>query len=69
MRTKLGTALDIFILIIGPWIIYARIIDIIDNGPSVYPVISILIVSVAVIFAIYNVYMLFSGNQQKNQRK
>lgn len=69
MRTKLGTALDIFILVIGPWIIFTRIGDIINNGPSVYPVISIVIVTVAVIFAIYNLYMLFSGNQQKNQRK
>lgn len=69
MRTKLGTALDIFILIIGPWIIYARIIDIINNGPSVYPVISILIVTIAVILSIYNVYKVFSRNQQKDQRK
>ena len=69
MRTKLGTALDIFILIIGPWIIYARIIDILNNGASVYPVISIVIVTIAVILSIYNVYKVFSGNQQKDQRK
>ncbi|MFD1030818.1 hypothetical protein [Metaplanococcus flavidus] len=69
MRTKLGTALDIFILVIGPWIIFTRIGDIIDNGPSVYPIISIVIVTVAVIFAIYNLYTLFSGRQQDNHKK
>ena len=69
MRTKLGTALDIFILVIGPWIIYTRIVEVMENGPSVYPIISIVIVTLAVLFAIYNLYILFSGKQQDNQRK
>lgn len=69
MRTKLGLALDIFILVIGPWIIYTRIVDIMDNGIAVYPVISILIVTVAVVLAVYNLYMLFSGKQQDNHKR
>lgn len=69
MRTKLGTALDIFILVIGPWIIYTRIIEITESGPAVYPIISIVIVTLAVIFAIYNLYLLFNGKQQDNSRK
>lgn len=69
MRTKLGTALDIFILVIGPWIVYTRIRDIMDSGPAVYPVISIIIVTLAVLFAIYNLYSLYTGRQQNNPRK
>lgn len=69
MRTKLGTALDIFILIIGPWIIYTRVIEIMENGPAVYPIISIVIVTLAVVFAIYNLYLLFSGRQQSTPKK
>ncbi|WP_033542452.1 hypothetical protein [Planococcus sp. CAU13] len=69
MRTKLGTALDIFILVIGPWIIYTRVLEIMERGPAVYPIISIVIVTLAVIFAIYNLYMLFSGKQQDNAKK
>lgn len=69
MRTKLGTALDIFILVIGPWIIYTRIIEVMENGPAVYPIISIVIVTLAVAFAIFNLYQLFSGKQQNNTRK
>ncbi|RNF40457.1 hypothetical protein [Planococcus salinus] len=68
MRTKLGTALDIFILLIGPWIIYTRILDISANGVSVYPVISIAIVALAVVFSIYNLYQLYADKQRKNQR-
>lgn len=69
MRTKLGTALDIFILVVGPWIIYTRINEIMENGPAVYPIISIVIVTLAVVFAIYNLYMLYSSRQQDNSRK
>lgn len=69
MGTKLGTALDIFILVIGPWIIYTRIIQIMDSGPATYPVISIIIVTLAVIFSIYNLYALYSRKQQDNSRK
>lgn len=69
MRTKLGTALDIFILIIGPWIIYTRVIEIMENGPAVYPIISIVIVTLAVVFAIFNLYQLFSGRQQHTPKK
>ncbi|HSJ37377.1 MAG TPA: hypothetical protein VK945_04110 [Planococcus sp. (in: firmicutes)] len=69
MRSKLGTALDIFILVIGPWIIYTRIVEVMDSGPAVYPIISIVIVTLAVVFAIYNLYVLFSNKQQDNTRK
>lgn len=69
MRTKLGTVLDIFILVIGPWIIYTRINEIMDSGPAFYPIISIVIVTLAVIFALFNLYMLFSGKQQNSPRK
>lgn len=69
MRTKLGTALDIFILVIGPWIVYTRIIEMMQNGISVYPMISVLIVTVAVIFSIYNLYLLVARKQQDNTRK
>ncbi|WP_203332827.1 hypothetical protein [Planococcus beigongshangi] len=69
MRTKLGTALDIFILVIGPWIIYTRIIQIMESGPSAYPIISIIIVTLAVIFSIYNLYALYNNKQQDSMRK
>lgn len=69
MRSKLGTALDIFILLIGPWIIYTRVVDIINNGVSAYPLLSIVIVSLAVIFAIYNLYVYFLVKPQDDQRK
>lgn len=69
MRTKLGTALDIFILVIGPWIVYSRIIEMMQNGVSVYPMISVVIVTVAVIFSIYNLYLLAVRRQQNNMKK
>ena len=69
MRTKLGTALDIFILVIGPWIVYTRILQMTQNGVSVYPMISVLIVTVAVIFSIYNLYLLVARKQQDNTKK
>lgn len=68
MRTKLGTALDIFILLVGPWILYSRILDISENGVSVYPMISIAIVTLAVIFSIYNLYTLYTSKQQSNRK-
>ncbi|PSL41917.1 hypothetical protein B0H99_101163 [Planomicrobium soli] len=61
MRTKFGTALDIFILIIGPWILYTRVVEILNNGVSVYPVISLIIVTLAVVLSAYNLYTLFSS--------
>jgi hypothetical protein len=61
MRTKFGTALDIFILIIGPWILYTRVVEIANNGVSAYPVISLLVVSLAVILSVYNLYSLFAS--------
>ncbi|ALS78558.1 MULTISPECIES: hypothetical protein [Planococcus] len=69
MRTKLGTALDIFILVIGPWIVYSRIIEMMQSGVSVYPMISVVIVTVAVIFSIYNLYLLAVRRQQNNMKK
>ncbi|ANU13238.1 hypothetical protein B481_3419 [Planococcus halocryophilus Or1] len=69
MRTKLGTALDIFILVIGPWIVYTRINEMMQNGVSVYPMISVVIVTIAVIFSIYNLYLLFGRKQQNNMKK
>ena len=69
MRSKLGTALDIFILLIGPWIIYTRVVDILNNGVSVYPLLSVIIVSLAVIFAVYNLYVFFLVKPQDDQRK
>ncbi|TWT01007.1 hypothetical protein [Planomicrobium sp. CPCC 101079] len=66
MRTKFGTALDIFILIIGPWILYTRVVEIFNNGISVYPVISLIVVSLAVALSVYNLYMLYSS-RTKNQ--
>lgn len=69
MRSKLGTALDIFILVVGPWIIYTRIIEVMNDGASVYPVLSIVIVTLAVVFAIYNLYSLYAAKQQDNSKK
>ena len=69
MRTKLGTALDIFILVIGTWIVYTRIMDMMQNGVSVYPVVSVVIVTVAVIFSVYNLYLLVARKQQSNTKK
>ncbi|WP_223632541.1 hypothetical protein [Planococcus sp. 4-30] len=69
MRTKLGTALDIFILVIGPWIVYTRIVEMMQNGVSVYPMVSVVIVTVAVIFSIYNLYLLVVRKQQDNTKK
>ncbi|TWT28369.1 hypothetical protein [Planomicrobium sp. CPCC 101110] len=65
MRTKLGTALDIFILIIGPLILYTRAVEIINNGISVYPVISLIVVGLAVGLSVYNLYTLFSSRNNK----
>lgn len=65
MRTKLGTALDIFILIIGPWIVYTRVVEMMDNGVSVYPMISLVIVTLAVILSIYNLYMLVTSRNSR----
>lgn len=69
MRSKIGTVLDIFILVIGPWILYTRITDIMENGVSVYPVISIIIISLAIVFSIYNLYLVLSARQQGNPKK
>lgn len=69
MRTKLGTALDIFILVVGPWIIYTRAVEIMQNGASVYPVISLVIVTIALIISIYNLYLLVVRKQQDNAKK
>lgn len=69
MRTKFGTALDIFILVIGPWIIYTRVVEIMQNGVSVYPMISLAIVTVALIVSIYNLYSLVTRNQRDNTKK
>ncbi|MGI2327003.1 hypothetical protein [Planococcus sp. YIM B11945] len=63
MRTKFGTALDIFILIIGPWIIYTRVLEVLNNGMSVYPAISIVIVTLAVVLSIYNLYTLVASRK------
>lgn len=69
MNSKLGTVLDIIILLIGPWILYTRLREIIDNGASLYPVISIIIITLAVVFAIYNLYNVISARQQNNSKK
>lgn len=69
MRTKLGTALDIFILLVGPWIVYTRILEMIKDGVSVYPMVSVVIVTVAVIFSIYNLYLLVVRKQQERLKK
>ena len=69
MRSKIGIVLDIFILVIGPWILYTRIIEIMERGVSVYPVISIIIISLAVVFSIYNLYLVLSARQQRNLKK
>lgn len=69
MRSKIGIILDIFILLIGPWILYTRVIEIMDNGVSVYPIISIAIISLAVIFSIYNIYLVLSSKQQQPPKK
>lgn len=69
MRSKLGTALDIFILVVGPWIVYTRILEVMENGASVYPVLSIVIVSLAVVFSIYNLYVLYTSKQQNDKKK
>ncbi|MDN7241054.1 hypothetical protein QWY14_04590 [Planococcus sp. N028] len=65
MRTKFGTALDIFILIIGPWIVYTRVVEILNNGVSVYPVISLIIVTLAVVLSVYNLYNLYASRDIK----
>lgn len=69
MRTKLGTALDIFILLVGPWIVYTRILEMIKDGVSIYPMVSVVIVTVAVIFSIYNLYLLVVRKQQERLKK
>lgn len=69
MRSKIGIILDIFILLIGPWILYTRIIEIMDNGASVYPIISIAIITLAVIFSAYNLYLVLSAKQQQTPKK
>ncbi|ETP70022.1 hypothetical protein HU147_13360 [Planomicrobium chinense] len=69
MNSKLGTVLDIIILLIGPWILYTRVLEIIDNGASLYPVISIIIITLAVVFAVYNLYHVISARQQNNSKK
>ncbi|MBB5178631.1 putative membrane-anchored protein [Planomicrobium koreense] len=69
MRSKIGIVLDIFILVIGPWILYTRIIEIMERGVSVYPVISIIIISLAIAFSIYNLYLALSSRQQRNPKK
>lgn len=69
MRSKIGIILDIFILLIGPWILYTRVIEIMNNGASVYPIISIVIISLAVIFSIYNIYLVLSSKQQQPPKK
>lgn len=69
MSSKIGTALDVFILVIGPWILYTRVIEIMDNGFSAYPVISIVIILLALVFAVYNLYLAFTKRQQRNEKK
>lgn len=69
MRSKIGIVLDIFILIIGPWILYTRVIEIMEQGVSVYPVVSIVIISLAVVFSIYNLYLVLSAGQQRTPKK
>lgn len=69
MRSKLGTALDIFILLIGPIIIYSRIADISRDGVSLYPLLSIIIIGIALAFAVYNLYHIVKAKQTDQQRK
>lgn len=69
MRSKIGIILDIFILLIGPWILYTRVIEIMNNGASVYPIISIAIISLAVLFSIYNIYLVLSSKQHQPPKK
>ncbi|WKA57173.1 hypothetical protein QWY16_11740 [Planococcus shenhongbingii] len=69
MKSKLGTVLDIFILLVGPWIIYTRVLEIMENGASIYPVISIIIITLAVLFSVYNLYLAISAKQQGNTKK
>lgn len=69
MKFRLGTALDIFILLIGPWILYTRVIEILENGVSAYPVISIIIVTLAVVFSVANLYKAITERQQNNSNK
>ncbi|MGM0897378.1 MAG: hypothetical protein ACQEV0_05750 [Bacillota bacterium] len=69
MRSKLGTALDIFILLIGPFIIYARIVDISREGVSLYPLLSIVIVGIALGFAVYNLIHILKTMQSDRQQK
>ncbi|MDN7243993.1 hypothetical protein [Planococcus shenhongbingii] len=69
MKSKLGTVLDIFILLVGPWIIYTRVLEILENGASIYPVISIIIITLAVLFSVYNLYLAISARQQGNTKK
>lgn len=69
MRSKLGTALDIFIILIGPFIIYARIVDIMQNGVSLYPLLSVIIVGLALAFAVFNLIQLLKERQNSTPRK
>lgn len=69
MRSKLGTALDIFIILIGPIIIYSRVTDIMRDGVSLYPLLSIIIIGVALAFAIFNLLNILKSRQNDQQRK
>lgn len=69
MRSKIGIILDIFILLIGPWILYTRIIEIMENGASIYPIISIAIITLAILFSVYNIYLVLSSKQQRTPKK
>ncbi|MTD29747.1 hypothetical protein [Planomicrobium sp. YIM 101495] len=61
MRSKVGTALDIFIVVIAPIILIGRVREISENGFSTYPVISIVIVTLALVFTLYNLYNTFKN--------
>lgn len=69
MKFNLGTALDIFILLIGPWILYTRVLEILENGVSAYPIISIIIVTLALVFSVANLYKAITDRQRKNSNK
>ncbi|MCJ1907427.1 hypothetical protein [Planococcus ruber] len=69
MKFNLGTALDIFILLIGPWILYTRVVEILENGVSAYPIISIIIVTLALVFSVANLYKAITDRQRKNSNK
>ncbi|CEG22664.1 hypothetical protein BN1080_01597 [Planococcus massiliensis] len=69
MKFNLGTALDIFILLIGPWILYTRVVEILENGVSAYPIISIIIVTLALVFSVANLYKAIADRQRKNSNK